>query len=68
MDEQRHPATDEVEVVHLPSPSAWPFVLGGGVTLLAFGVLTNVVFSVVGLVLMVVSIGGWIQELRYEHE
>ncbi len=68
MNPPRDPTASEVRVVHLPAPSAWPFVLGGGITLLAFGILTNGIFSLVGLVLMAVSIGGWIQELRHESE
>lgn len=52
--------------VHLPSPSVWPFVLGAGVTMAAFGVPTSLYFSIVGVVLMVWGIVGWIQDLRHE--
>jgi hypothetical protein len=50
---------------HLPSPSVWPFTVAGGVTLLGFGLLTTFAFSVLGLVLMVVGLYGWIQEMRH---
>ena len=52
--------------VHLPSPSVWPFVLGGGVTLMAFGVPTNLLFSLVGVILVAWALAGWIGELRRE--
>ncbi len=52
----------------LPASSVWPFVLAGGLTLLALGVLTSYAFSVLGALLVAVSLGGWIGELRREHE
>lgn len=49
---------------HLPSPSVWPLTVGGGATLVGFGVLTSIALSVLGLALMVWGLYGWIQELR----
>jgi hypothetical protein len=43
----------------------WPFTVAGGVTLLAFGILTSVALSFLGLVLMIVGLYGWIQEMRH---
>jgi hypothetical protein len=51
---------------HLPAPSTWPFVVGGGTTLLCFGLLTSWSFSVLGLVLLAMGLAGWINELRHE--
>ena len=51
---------------HLPSPSVWPFVVGSGVTLVAFGIPTSLVFSGVGLVLMALGLRGWIREMTHE--
>lgn len=51
-------------IAHLPSPSVWPATVAGGVTLLAFGVPTGLYFSALGLVIVAIGIGGWIQELR----
>lgn len=50
---------------HLPTPSMWPLVVGGGATLVGFGVLTSLALSALGLVLMVWGLFGWIQELRH---
>ena len=54
------------EEIHLPSPSIWPVVCAAGITLIAFGVLTSPAFSAAGLALMGWSLGGWIEEMRYE--
>src|SRR5947209_5988570 len=51
------------ETVAMPAPTAWPMLLGLGITLLAAGVLTNLALSVVGLLLTVLSLGGWIDQL-----
>jgi Cytochrome c oxidase subunit IV len=51
---------------HLPAPSVWPFVLGAGVTLAAFGVVTSWYFIVVGAVLAAWAVFGWIEDLRHE--
>ena len=49
---------------HLPSPSVWPFVLGGGVALAAFGVATSYAFCLFGAVLFIWALAGWIGDLR----
>ncbi len=46
--------------------SVWPFVVGGGVTLMAFGVATSLLFSVLGVLLLAWGLSGWIGELRHE--
>ena len=46
------------------TPSIWPAVLAAGLTLIAFGVPTSGAFSVVGAVLTVAALVGWIGELR----
>jgi hypothetical protein len=50
--------------VHLPAPSIWPAVLAAGVSLIAFGILTSHVFTVVGAVVFAWALAGWIAELR----
>ena len=50
---------------HLPSPSVWPMTLAGGVTLVAFGVVTAFALSLLGAVLMAWGLYAWIQELRH---
>ena len=53
------------EHIHLPSPSVWPFTLAGGITLVGFGVLTSLALSLLGVVLMIWALYGWISEVRH---
>ena len=56
----------------MPRTTAWPIVLSLGVVLLALGVATDLTFSVVGGVLLVIGLVGWIAQLLpgrgHEHE
>jgi hypothetical protein len=61
-----HSESEHETGVHLPSPSIWPVALAAGITLLGFGVLTNIVFMLSGIALIAISIGGWIRELLNE--
>ena len=54
------------EDIHLPAPSIWPVVLAAGITLLLFGVVTSLAFSVTGALLVIRALVGWIGELRHE--
>lgn len=55
-----HGTTGSVE---MPRPTAWPMVLAFGATLMASGLLLNLAFSAVGLVVFVIALGGWIHQL-----
>jgi cytochrome c oxidase subunit 1 len=48
--------------VHLPSPSYWPIVLAFGMPWIAWGLIYNLWFCVLGGVLVVAAIYGWIME------
>jgi mono/diheme cytochrome c family protein len=58
--------------VEMPRPTAWPLVLGLGILLVALGVATNLFFCIVGGVLLLISLVGWISQLMpgqgHEHE
>ena len=57
---------NEIEV---PAPTAWPFVLAFGFTLMFAGLLTSVSVSVLGTVLAVAGCVGWFREVfPHEHE
>ena len=47
-----------------PPISIWPILLAGGLTLMIIGVVTSLIVSIVGVVVLLVSIGGWAQESR----
>jgi hypothetical protein len=61
---QSPPAPGEIEV---PAPTAWPFVLAFGFTLMFAGLLTSVSVSVLGIVLAVAGCVGWFREV-FPHE
>jgi hypothetical protein len=64
-EEVRNPSQ---EVIEVPAPTAWPLVTALGITLLAAGLVTHLVISLVGLVLALRGAVGWFSEdLPVEH-
>lgn len=62
----QRPGPREVES---PAPTAWPFVLAFGATLLFAGLLTNFSVTLLGALLAVAGSIGWFREvLPHEHE
>jgi hypothetical protein len=57
-----HGHADEHE---LPHESLSPITLAAGVALLAFGLLTSPMFSIVGIVTMAWALASWIKEMRH---
>jgi hypothetical protein len=51
---------------HLPRPTYWPVVLALGVVFLAWGVVTTVAISAIGLILFALALRGWIGEWHHE--
>jgi hypothetical protein len=54
---------DQPDHVNLPAPTAWPFVTAFGLTLLAAGVVTQAVISLVGLILALRGAVGWFRDV-----
>jgi len=50
--------------IHLPPPSYWPIALAFGLVLIAIGVVSSFIISIVGIVVMLVAIAGWTMENR----
>ncbi len=50
----------------LPKPTYWPFYLAMGLTFAGWGLISTWLFSVIGLIIIVVSLYGWINILRHE--
>jgi hypothetical protein len=61
-DPEMHPPS----AVHLPASTVWPCATAAGVTLLAFGIVTTLAFSVAGGVLLAFGLAGWLRELFRE--
>jgi len=55
------------EHMELPRPTYWPAVMAFGILLLAWGLVTTLLISGVGLVLFALALAGWIGALRYDH-
>jgi len=55
--------------IEVPAPTAWPFVLAFGCTLLFAGLVTSVSVSILGAVLSLTGCIGWFREVfPHEHE
>lgn len=54
--------------IHLPSPSFWPILLAVGFGLIAIGVVSSIFVSILGVVVVLVTIAGWALENRAEGE
>ena len=50
--------------IHLPPPSFWPIILAAGVLLIAVGVVSTSIISIIGVVVMLAAIVGWTWENR----
>ncbi len=61
------PGWQRLEHVTVPRPTYWPAVLALGVTFLAWGLISSMLISAAGLLLLVVALGGWIGELLHGH-
>jgi cytochrome c oxidase subunit 1 len=48
--------------IHLPSPSYWPIVLAFGLPIIAYGVIYNLILSVVGAAILILGAFGWVLE------
>ncbi len=52
--------------VHEAPHSVWPAVIAASVALALFGLVTSYAFSLFGLVVFIVGVGGWVSELLDE--
>ncbi|MFZ0994996.1 MAG: cytochrome c oxidase subunit 4 [Candidatus Dormiibacterota bacterium] len=52
---------------HLPGPSFWPILLAVGIAMSLIGVITKIEVVVIGLVIVVASLVGWVREARHEY-
>ncbi|MBX3415339.1 MAG: hypothetical protein KF708_21830 [Pirellulales bacterium] len=58
-----NPSGEPAASFELPAPTAWPIVLALGICLLAAGVVTNLAFSLLGLMLAIAGVRGWVLDL-----
>jgi hypothetical protein len=60
-----HPDWEQLPAAHLPRPTYWPIVLAVGIMFLAWGIVTTIAITIIGLALLALGLGGWIGELRH---
>jgi hypothetical protein len=51
----------------LARPTWWPAALAFGSTLLVWGLIASWVILLCGAVVTIISLTGWIQDIRHEH-
>ena len=51
---------------HVPRPTSWPAGFALGITLVAWGLIASPILLSVGVLVFVVSLVGWIGEIRHE--
>lgn len=56
----------EPHKIHMPSPSIWPLLMALSFLLISYTVIGGLGFLLAGVVLLLVSIGGWVLENRGE--
>lgn len=61
MDHDHHDNHDNM--IELPEPTGWPIVAAFGLTLLFFGLVTDMVISIVGLVVGLIGAVGWFKDV-----
>jgi hypothetical protein len=67
--EQMKESPGAAREIEMPAPTAWPFVLALGFTLLCTGLVTSMSVSVLGAVLTLVGCVGWFRQvLPHEHQ
>jgi hypothetical protein len=54
------------EEIHLPGPTILPLVVAAAITLTIIGTTINLVFSVIGLIVFIVSTAMWIRDTRHD--
>jgi hypothetical protein len=60
--ETRH-AEAPAGTIHLPAPTAWPFLLALGLTLVSASLVTNMAIGALGLFLAIVAAVGWFRDV-----
>lgn len=61
VEQQAPPAGEEI---HLPGPTVIPFVSAIGITLAVIGTTINWLFSIIGVVIFIVTTVLWIRDTR----
>lgn len=61
------PASPSDFSAELPQPTYTPAMVGLGIMLIAFGIVSTWAIAVLGALLVAVGLAGWYSEIRREH-
>ncbi len=50
----------------LPKPTYWPVTMAVAMTLIAFGIVNALLIIIIGIILLIISLVGWIGDVRDE--
>lgn len=68
-DEAGQPKVPPVgEEIHLPGPTLLPIWMAVGITLGVIGITLNVLFSIVGAVIFLITLVRWVRDTRRDIE
>ena len=59
-----HPRPPQPEGIELPAPTSSPFTCAFGLTLVAAGLVTQWIVTIIGFMLMIVGAIGWFKEVH----
>lgn len=65
-EENEHIEKVKAKPENLPRPTYWPFFLALGLMFAGWGLLSTWLFSMIGLIVIIISLFGWINNLRHE--
>ena len=67
-DEPLRPGWSRPRPNKIPRPTYWPAVVGLGITLTFWGMISTIFLGATGVVFLIIGVTGWVWELMYESE
>jgi hypothetical protein len=52
----------------MPAPTLWPAALSLGATVLVWGLISSLLMTGIGVMMVAIAIVGWINDIRHEHD
>jgi hypothetical protein len=62
-----HPGWQALPPEPLPRPTYWPAVMAASIMAILWGIVTTLMITAGGIVLFIISVAGWIGDLRHGH-
>ena len=68
LDEPLRPGWSRPRPEKIPRPTYWPAIVGLGITLTFWGMISTIFLGATGVIFLIIGITGWVWELMYESE